>query len=124
MVMHSHFCAAKATKKALCHVCASTIQRIGFTVVDTLYRVMRVQDVPAWRFIGMNYAASLNSAANRCNRCIFRLAHIRKCAAIAFAHDDNDFTFARLINLYTAIFAILFLVRWFDVTANVAAVDF
>ena len=123
MVMNADFGATQAREKALCHVRAGAVERVGDLVVDPHYWEFRTELAPVVGFIGVDGGARDHYLANQWNALAFVLHHIGQRAAFALANGDDHLALTRLVFDYPAVFAICPLVLRFDVAAEVSAID-
>lgn len=122
--MRAEFGPTQAGKERLRTVRAGLPVAVANRMIDAAHFVMLMQRVPSHRLVGMDDCAGLNALHHFGDRSAFGRRNVRNRAALALAHDNNALALARLIFREATVLAVLFVVRGFDVTAEVRAVDF
>ena len=93
-------------------------------MIDPAHVIVRVQRVPAARFVGVDDRADRHVRADRRDGVAFLAEHERQRATVALAHDDDDLPLAGLFFGEPAINALGGFVLGLDMAAEIGAVDF
>src|SRR5262249_20053933 len=123
MMVDADLRTAQSREKRLGGVRASAVLAVRLLMVDALGQIARVQGVPMRGFVGVNGSADFDPLAK--GRKSFRLSseHERKSLAAFLTGNDNNATFAGLIDGEATVNALLAAVCGSDMAAEIRAIN-
>jgi hypothetical protein len=78
--------------------------------------------IPAASLVGIDRRGGLHAGADDRDSIALVAEHERQRQAASLAHDDDDLALTSLVLRLAAINAVVFVVRWPDVAADVSAI--
>ena len=94
MMVMANFGAAQAAEKSFRHIGASSVQAVGFLVIDALHFKAGVKVIPSVGIVGIDDGSFGNPRPDKIQRLSFGAEHGGKRIAIALTNDDNALALA------------------------------